>query len=178
MADVVCIYDSESTGKNEEEHRLIEVTCRLHRLSTGAHIDTKTWRSNPLRRIDPGAAKVHGIKAEDLKNEPTFDLVAPKIAKIFSITDLLVAHNGDFFDFPFLKRDMERVGVKCEFPKTFDTMVRARWATHNGKIPTLGELARCLDVPYDPALAHSAEYDTDVLAKCFFEGIRIGAFVV
>lgn len=174
----VTFYDTETTGKNEPEHRFVELTCMDFDLSTGQHIDTWTRRCNPMRRIDPGAQKVHGITAADVENEPTFDLLAPELIQRFRETDLVVAHNGDFFDFPFTIRELIRVGHPFTFRRTYDTMVNARWATGNGKIPTLGELCRCLDVDYDPEKAHSAEYDVSVMAACFFEGRRIGKFQI
>lgn len=173
---LVNFLDLETTGVNEPEQRIIEVCCQLYDLDTEEHKKTFLWRSNPLRKIEAKAQKVHGISLADLEKEPTWDLVAPHVAGAIQPCVLAVAHNGDFFDFPFLQREFARVRQGCTFPKTFDTMTQARWATHNGKNPKLGELATCLDIPYDPSQAHSAEYDVSIMAKCFFEGRRIGWF--
>lgn len=175
---VVSFYDIETTGKNEPEHRFVEATVMDFDLSTGAHIDTWTRRCNPERRIDVKAQQVHGITSADLENEPTFDALAPELINRLNRGDLTVAHNGDFFDFPFTIRELARVGKMFTFKRTFDTMVNARWAAAYGKIPRLGELCMALDIPYDPALAHSAEYDVGVMAKCFFEARRLGRFQI
>ena len=173
---LVNFLDLESTGLNEPDERIIEHCSMIFDLDTEAHVDTKVWRVNPLRKIGAKAQKVHGIKLDDLAAEPTWDVVAPAIAGTIQPVEMVVAHNGYDFDFPFLDREFRRVGVMCAFPKRFDTMVEGRWATGNGKLPRLGELARCLDVDYDPAAAHAAEYDVTVMAKCFFEGRRLGFF--
>jgi DNA polymerase-3 subunit epsilon len=171
---IVSFYDTETTGKNEPEHRFVEATIMDFDLSTGQHIDTWTRRFNPMRRIDAKALAVHGITLDELAAEPTFDLLAPELIERLNRGALTCAHNGDFFDFPFTIRELIRVGHPYTFRRTFDTMTAGRWATGNGKIPTLGELCRSLDVPYDPAKAHSAEYDVSVMAACFFEARRLG----
>lgn len=170
--------DIETTGKNEPEHRIVEVACGLFDLSTGREIDMWVRRSNPLRSIDAKAREVHGIAREDLEAEPTWDLLAPELIAKLDAGDIWAAHNGDFFDFPFIERELGRVGTLYRFKRTFDTMVQARWATGNGKNPTLGELCQCLDVTYDPSAAHSAEYDIRVMAKAFFAARRLGFYEI
>jgi len=173
---IVNFLDLETTGVNEPDERIIEHCSMLFDLDTKLHLKTHVWRCNPMRKINKKAQAAHGIALADLENEPLFDAVAPLIRGTINTAYLGVAHNGDEFDFPFLERECERVGAPVQFLRKFDTMKGARWATSNGKNPRLGELAACLDVPYDPALAHAASYDTEVLAKCFFEGQRIGWF--
>lgn len=177
---IVNFLDIEATGLNEPEQRIIEHCSMLFDLDTEEQLKSYVWRCNPERKIEAKAQKVHGIKLEDLAHEPTFDVIAPFIRGTIEGPEIVlaVAHNGDDYDFPFLKRELERVGQRTKFPATFDTMKQARWATANGKIPRLGELAACLDVPYDPAKGHAAEYDVSVMAACFFEARRLGWFTV
>lgn len=177
---LVNVMDLETTGMNEPEHRIIEACCRLYDLDTEQLAGSFVWRCNPLRSIDTKAQKAHGIRLADLENEPTFDIIAPAIRGTIEPDEieLIVAHNGDDFDVPFLKRELQRVGQATRFPQTFDTMKMGRFATPTGKIPRLGELAASLDVEYDPKKAHAAEYDVDVTAQCFFSGRRLGWFKV
>ncbi|SFJ49229.1 DNA polymerase-3 subunit epsilon [Sphingomonas sp. NFR04] len=178
MRRLVNVCDTEGTGLNEPEHRLIEICCRLYDLDTEELVKGFVWRCNPLRKIDASAQKVHGIRLDDLANEPTFDVIAPQVRGVIEHPEvvLVVAHNGDGYDFPFLKRELERVGQRTTWPATYDTMMKGRWATANGKLPRLQELATCCDVPYDRAKAHAAEYDVDVLAQCLFVGRRLNWF--
>lgn len=148
----------------------------LYDLDTEEHIATYTWRINPMCKIGIKATKVHGIRLDDLANEPTFDAVAPLIRGVVNPAHLNVAHNGHHFDFDFIERECARVGCPVTFGQKLDTMTEARFATPYGKNPKLGELAACLGIPYDHAKAHGAEYDVEILAKCFFEGRRLGQF--
>lgn len=178
MSDLILFQDIETTGVNEPEERIIEFCGMLFDLATEQHVETLTLRCNPMRKINAKAQKVHGISNADLEKEPLFDVIAPAIVDIIGRASINVAHNGDEFDFPFIKRECMRVGHYFTYGRTYDTMKQARWATAYGKNPRLGELAECLDVPYDPSQAHSAEYDVEVMAKCFFEGRRIGWYVI
>jgi DNA polymerase-3 subunit epsilon len=175
---IITFGDIESTGINEPQERIIETCLIQFDLDSEAELKAWLWRSNPLCKIQPKAQKVHGITLADLANEPTFDIVAPAIRGVIEPSFMFVAHNGDDFDVPFIDRECTRVGQRINWPRTFDTMKMARWATANGKNPRLGELAKCLDVPYDPTKAHSAEYDVHVMAQCFFEARRIGWFTI
>jgi DNA polymerase-3 subunit epsilon len=175
---IINFLDLETTGLNEPEERVIETCCARFDLDTEQEIEIKTWRCNPMRKIGIKAQKVHGISLDMVANEPTWDLVAPEIAAKILGCVAAVAHNGDDFDFPFLDREFRRIGTILTWPQRFDTMKLARWATHNGKLPKLGELATTLDIPYDPNQAHAAEYDVRVMAKCFFEGRRLGFFKI
>jgi DNA polymerase-3 subunit epsilon len=175
---IITFGDIETTGVNLPEERIIETCLIQFDLATEAEIKAWTWRHNPMCKIQAKAQKVHGIKLEDLAHEPTFDVHAPLIRGVIEPSVAFVAHNGDDFDVPFLQRECTRVGHRITFPRTFDTMKQARWATANGKNPRLGELAACLDVPYDPSKAHGAEYDVRVMAQCFFEARRIGWFSI
>lgn len=173
---IITFGDIETTGINEPDERIIEVCLMQYNLDTEALLKTWVWRCNPLVKIKPKAQKVHGISNADLANEPTFDVIAPAIRGVIEPSIGFVAHNGEDFDVPFLVRELARVGQPTRFPQTFDTMRQARWATPNGKNPRLGELATCLDIPYDPSKAHAAQYDVQVMADCFFAARRIGWF--
>lgn len=166
--------DEETTGKLHESHRIIELAMRLVDFDTQEEIKEITWRFNPLRNIDKAAFDVHGISLDDLKSKPTIDKFLPDIAKILKQSALVVSHNGESFDVPFLKMEFERNGV--EFPdfKHFDTMLNGTFATDLGKSPSLEELCWSLDVDYDPEKAHGGAYDTAVLRDCFFTGVNRG----
>jgi DNA polymerase-3 subunit epsilon len=173
---IISFLDIETTGLNEPEHRIIETGVVMYDYDTEEHIRSFVWRCNPQRSIGIKAQKVHGITLADLVNEPTWETVAPAIRGAIEPVFMAVAHNGKYFDFPFIEREMYRVGIHIRMPTLFDTMTEARWATANGKNPRLGELATCLDVPYDPAKAHGSLYDTEVMADCYFAARRIGWF--
>jgi DNA polymerase-3 subunit epsilon len=171
--------DLETTGLDWiAGHKIIEICLSLYS-DDGKKLGSFESRVNPMRPIDAKAEAVHGISLGDLIGEPTFDKVAPRVTEIMQHTDVLVAHNGHDFDFPFLEHQL-REALHVSFPtkmRLFDTKTNARWATWNGKSPKLEELAYSLDVEYDKEKAHGASYDVDVMMACFFEARRRGFFM-
>lgn len=175
--------DIETTGLEQEKgHRIIEIAVALFSvdLSTLTGVRKGEWeqRINPQRSIDPGAQAVHGISFEQLTGCPTWETVAPKVSKILSVCDFAVAHNGAGFDMPFVGLELIRVGAPVPKCQCIDTMLDGRWATANGKVPNLRELAFACGVDYDPTKAHAAMYDVNVMADCFFIGLKGGFFKI
>lgn len=182
---IVAGLDVETTSKLAPEHRIIELCIQKwdyhpdhgHKF---AKIGEETWRINPERSIDPKAYAVHKISLDDLAGKPNFEESLPSIADYMRGVDLFVAHNGDDFDRPFIRMEVERVAPtlvsEMDKQKWFDTMVEGRWAHPWGKVPNLRELCWACDVHYDPALSHKADYDVEVMMRSFFFGVRSGFF--
>lgn len=174
---IVAGLDIETTGLDQSKgHRVIEVAMSLYDLDTRTLRGKFVQRINPQRSIDPGAQAVHGITFDMLTGCPTWEEVAPKVAKIMRASHLLVAHNGQGFDLPFIAGELLRIGVGIPNVPCFDTMLEGRWATPMGKVPNLGELCFACGVDYDKALAHAADYDVQVMMDCFFLGYDRGFF--
>lgn len=169
MAIYVAGIDTETTGIDPEEHRIIEVAVCIHDLVSGKRVGTFEQRVHPQRTIQPKAQEVHGISIEDLKGCPIWSEVAPKLDKILSRCQVAVAHNGIGFDFPFLAIEQSRAGLELpDHLKAVDTMLDGRWATPDGKVPSLKELCFAMGVEYDESKAHAALYDVEVMMECFF----------
>src|SRR4051812_48364830 len=165
--------DIETTGLTWGDHRIVEVYAGLWDSTTQKLIRDTNIRINPERSIGVEAQRVHGIAITDLAGCPTWDQVAGKVWSALNISDVLVAHNGQEFDLPFLNHEFERVGQPKIDKPLVDTM-SCRWATFTGAVPSLQALCFACDVPYDKAKAHAAEYDVHVLMKCFFKGVEWG----
>jgi DNA polymerase-3 subunit epsilon len=174
--------DLETTGFLEPEHRIIEACLSTYLYDPVKRIgtlrDTNTWRIDPKRPIDAKARAVHGITETDLIGKPTFDIVAPDFSARLNECDVVVAHNGLTFDFPFIIQELERVRVELPDFIPFDTMVHGRWSTPLGKAPNLEELCFSSGVTYDHIKAHAADYDVDCMMQCFFFGLRRGVYTV
>lgn len=169
--------DTETTGLSQSNgHRLVEVAMKVYHWPSRTVRLEFEQRINPQRTIDPKAQEVHGISIADLAGKPTIEKVAPRIMKILEKTDLLVAHNGVGFDFPFLYGELMRLGHEPPNVEGFDTMLEGRWACASGKVPSLGELCWACDVDYDPTAAHAAMYDVDVMMESFFKAFDLGFF--
>lgn len=168
--------DTETTGLEQEKgHRIIEIAMLTYDLDTKKCVDTWIQRIDPQRPIDPDAQAVHGIAYTDLVGCPTWDDLAPEIARRMGSADLLIAHNMGF-DGPFIAAELVRVGIKVPDVHALCTMENARWATPDGKFPRLGELCFALGVDYDTSKAHSAQYDVEVMMNCFFKGFQRGFY--
>lgn len=169
-------FDLETTGFDPAEHRIVEAYVSLWDSETRKLLFEFDRRVNPQRSIPIEAQRVHGITPADVASAPVWDDVAPKIHAVLSKATVFVAHNGKSFDGPFLTSEFKRVGLKPIERPMLDTMVDARWATVDGKLPTLGDLCFACGVHYDPALAHSASYDVEVMMKCAFFGLDCDRF--
>lgn len=168
-------FDIETTGLLKPEHRIIEACVQKFEVDPAQPelhclLSTTTFRFNPQRSIDPKAAAVHKITLEMLADEPLWEFAAKNLCAILRDCDIVVAHNGFDFDFPFLIQECERVGVAVPEFVPFDTMVDGRWATPFGKAPNLRELCFAAGIEYDPTKSHAAEYDVNVMMKAFFFG--------
>lgn len=173
--------DLETTGFLEPEHRIVEAYLvkyewDLNPANEPIKIGDRLMRFNPKRDIPIASSRVHGIYINDVLHEPTWEEKGHELAKECDGCDLIVAHNGLSFDFPFLIQEWDR--ISCEIPdfNPFDTMTDGRWSTAYGKVPNLQELCFACGIQYDPAKAHRADYDVIVMMECFFYGIRHGYF--
>jgi len=168
--------DTETTGLLNPEHRIIEIYIGMWDFETRARERVLKTRIDPERTIAADAQRVHGISSADLVGMPKFKAVAPHIVAFLGDCDLIVAHNGDEFDLPFINMELERTGYSKITTPSMDTMLLGRHATPNGKVPNLGELCFAYDVHYDPARAHAASYDVERMMDCFFKGVDWGWF--
>jgi superfamily I DNA/RNA helicase/DNA polymerase III epsilon subunit-like protein len=111
-----------------------------------------------VRPVSPAARKIHGYHDADLADQPTFREVWPEFLE-FVGADLLVAHNGQQFDVPVIRRlAADLPGV--ESLVFFDTLPLAR--------SLLDESARLEDLAHrfgvDAGRSHHALDDSAALA--------------
>lgn len=179
MPKLIAAVDTETTGvKPEKGDRIIEVSFGLYVWHDDGRIEhrkTITQRINPLRAIPIEAQRVHGIALEDLKEMPIWVDFADQVKKILDHADVIIGHNVAF-DWDFLKHEQRAAGRAVKEIPTFCTMDNARWATFDGKRPSLGELCWALGIEYDTSKAHGAEYDISVTMECFKKGLELGLF--
>ena len=168
-------FDSETTGL-ENEDRVIELAISLMDIDTGDFVYRYEQRFNSGGQpIHPKALAVHHIHPADIAGCPDFSTCIPTFNKIATICPIWLAHNSEF-DLRMLAAEFNRLSLPMPKLTVLDSMTEGRWATPNGKSPNLGELCFALGVDYDPALAHSALYDVEILLKAWYEGYRRGFF--
>ena len=176
---IITGIDIETTGKLDKKHRIIEYCACSYDFNpvTGVYnpIGVYLQRLHPMRSIEKKAQEVHGISLDELEGQPVFESIGADILKTLEC-DLVVAHNGDSFDLPFIENEATRVGLVMPKVKSFDTMLQGRCTTAHGKVPNLRELCFAFNVEYSVDKAHGAQYDVEVMMKSFFAGVNGGFF--
>ena len=94
-------FDLETTDKEIADCEIVEIAAV--RVRGRVVVEQFERLVRPGRPISPAASKVHGYDDDDLCDEPPFADVWPEF-RAFVGDDLLVAHNGQGFDMPVLRR--------------------------------------------------------------------------
>lgn len=99
-------YDTETTGVRPDKDRIIEFAAY-------DPVKDRTFHSliNPSCPIPPGATAIHNITDEMVKDAPPFEEVAKKFITFCSDEVVLIAHNNDAFDRPFIENEFQRSNV-------------------------------------------------------------------
>lgn len=153
------VVDTETTGINPARHdRVIEVA--VVRLDADLEVEQEyTTLLNPDR--DVGPTWLHGIRAGDLVEAPTFDDIAADLVDLLRGA-VVVGHNVAF-DLRFIEAEFARAGHPIGRPPYFDTMQAAA---------RVGATSRCLEDVCDLfgvvlADAHSALGDAQATTGLF-----------
>jgi DNA helicase-2/ATP-dependent DNA helicase PcrA len=117
----------------------------------------------PRVAIEHGATATHGISEADVAGAPFFEEIWSELRE-FCGRDVLVAHNGNQFDFPIIRRMAKELSLEGgQELTTYDTLPLAReLRTGSAK---LEDLARSFGI--DPGQSHRALDDTRALALVF-----------
>jgi len=106
----IVFFDVETTGLDLTDDRIIEIA--MIKISEEDRDGTQyVRRINPEGRlISPEATSKHGMKAEDLLNEPTFKELAKEIYEFMEDCDI-GGYNCKRFDIPILIEEFLRAGI-------------------------------------------------------------------
>ncbi|MDQ6480967.1 exonuclease domain-containing protein [Dyadobacter sp. LHD-138] len=150
----LAFFDLETTGVNIARDRIVEISV-VKALPNG-ETEIRTRKVNPEMPIPLESSLIHGIYDEDVKDAPTFKMLAKNLATFLEGCDL-AGFNSNRFDIPMLVEEFLRVGVE------FD--IKNRRTVDAQRIYHMME-PRNLSAAYkfycDKSLtdAHSAEADT------------------
>jgi DNA polymerase-3 subunit epsilon len=104
----IVFFDLETTGTNIYADRIVEIS--VVKIRPDNSIEIKTKRVNPERPIPPEATAIHGIKDEDVANQPPFKAMAKSIFDFFEGCDL-GGYNVVRFDIPLLAEEFKRANL-------------------------------------------------------------------
>ena len=110
----IVFFDLETTGVDVANDRIVEIS--LHKVMPDGKEETKTMRINPEMPIPLQSTEIHGISDDDVKDEPTFNIVAKDVAKLIEGCDL-AGYNSNKFDIPLLAEEFLRVGLDVDLKK-------------------------------------------------------------
>ena len=108
------IFDLETTGLDLVKDRVIQISyIKVYpdgREERGDHL------INPEKPIEPIITQLTGISDEDVKDKPTFKLLAKELAEKFAGSDF-AGFNSNNFDIPLLAEEFLRAGIDFDFSK-------------------------------------------------------------
>ena len=108
------VFDLETTGLDLVKARIIQISY------IKVYPDGKEERENklinPEEPIPPFITQLTGVTDDDVKDQPTFKEIAPKLAKTFTGCDF-AGFNSNGYDIPLLAEEFLRAGVDFDFSK-------------------------------------------------------------
>ena len=107
----LAFFDLETTGVNIARDRIVEISV-VKALPNG-ETEIHTRRVNPEMPIPLESSLIHGIYDEDVKDAPTFKMLAKNLATFLEGCDL-AGFNSNRFDIPMLVEEFLRVGVEFD----------------------------------------------------------------
>ena len=153
------VFDLETTGTDPASDKIVEIS--LLRLEPGGDSQTRTRRLNPGRPIPAGATAVHGIRDEDVRDEPQFAQVARSLLDLLAGADL-AGFNVARFDVPLLDREFR--DASCDLELGSRRVVDAMTIFHRKEPRDLSAAARFY-LGREHVGAHAAEADVLMTAE-------------
>jgi DNA polymerase-3 subunit epsilon len=169
MNRIIC-FDTETTGFDYRAgERVIEIGALelVDGQPTG-----KTFHEyiNPERAISLDSYNVHKLSNAFLADKPPFPEAAKRFLD-FAGKDLIVAHNGKGFDFPFINHWLKEYGLPQIPPEQQeDSMLMAQRKISDLKSYSLDALAKYFGISLETrSESHGALIDAEILAKVYLE---------
>lgn len=110
------IFDLETTGLDRTKDQIIQFSAIKIETSNHSIISSKNLYIQPIGEysISIAAYTKHRITPEFLKDKPYFKDVAAEIVEFIGDSDVLT-YNGNGFDIPFLKYELNKYGYDINF---------------------------------------------------------------
>jgi DNA polymerase III subunit epsilon len=162
------VLDTETTGLAPEEgHRIIELGC-IEICNRRVSEQRFQRYLNPEREIDIGAAEVHGLTLEKLREYPRFQEVALEFVEFIRGAELII-HNAPF-DVGFINHELSLLGEAWgkleDYCTVFDTLKFAR-ERHPGQRNSLDALCKRYEIDNGHRNLHGALLDAELLADVY-----------
>ena len=160
------ILDTETTGLNPANHRIVEIGCVELENFVGTGRTFQTY-VNPERPMTEDAFAVHGLDDKFLGDKPLFAAVARDFVDFIGDAPV-IAHNAGF-DMGFVDAELARAGLPPLKPtKVIDTVALAR-KKFPGAPASLDALCRRFGIDASERTLHGALLDASLLAEVYLE---------
>lgn len=153
-------FDTETTGVKFDRDKIIELAAYDPYLNK-----TFSRLINPKVPIPEEATRIHHISDDMVKDAPDFKTVAEEFLQFCEGDVVLVAHNGDSFDIPFLQFEFKTNGLTLPTYPSVDTLKWARKYRPDLPKHSLQFLREVFQIPANQA--HRALDDVMVLHEVF-----------
>ena len=164
MAKRPIYYDTETTGVKSDSDKIIEIAAY------DAEKDTSfVSLINPEMPIPPEATRIHKITDDMVKDSQTFEEVGKSFIDFCSGDVVLIAHNNDAFDKPFLEKEYGRTSVTIPNWSYIDSLKWARKYRPDLPRHSLQHLREVFGFPANNA--HRALDDVIILHQVFSQMI-------
>ncbi|MCY4446110.1 MAG: DNA polymerase III subunit epsilon [Rhodobacteraceae bacterium] len=159
------ILDTETTGLNVPENRIIELGFVEHLNGSPTGLEYQQF-FNPEMAIHEDAKKVHGIGDEDLQDMPLFADKVEELLEYFKEAKLVV-HNAEF-DIAFINKELEY----CNKPpilshQVIDTLDLARRMLPEKGHHSLDALCNHFKIDLSKRTKHGALLDAQYLSEIY-----------
>lgn len=154
-------FDLETTGTRCDTDRIVEIAA----FDSFQNTSFQTL-VHPKVPIPKETTAIHGITDEMVQGAPFFAEAWERFVSFCSGRVLLIAHNGELFDIPFLRAECRR--YNCSFPQGWSFVDSLKWSRKFRKdIPrhALQYLRELCKIP--PNTAHRALDDVIILNQVF-----------
>jgi DNA polymerase-3 subunit epsilon len=111
LTRAIVFFDLETTGTDPATDRIVEIS--VLRIEPDGSRTSRTRRINPGRPIPREATAIHGIRDEDVRDEPSFRQIGRGLLDFLQGADL-AGFNVRRFDVPLLERELRDCGLDLE----------------------------------------------------------------
>ncbi len=160
MPDVPIYYDTETTGTRPDKDRIVEIAAY-------DPLNNRTFVQfvNPGCSIPAECSAIHGITDEMVSQAPSFEIVGRNFIEFCGEGAVLIAHNNERFDKPFLEAESLRSNLTLPAWKWVDTL---KWSRkYRSDLPSHALQALREAYGFEANQAHRALDDVMMLHQIF-----------
>ena len=152
------VFDLETTGLDLVNDRIIQIS--YIKVNTDGTEERANLFVNPEKSIPAEVTALTGISNDDVKNQPSFKELAPKLSEKFTGCDF-AGFNSNHFDIPMLAEEFLRAGIDFDFSKC--RLIDAQTIYHKMERRNLAAAYKfyCGRHMEEDFVAHKADQDTE-----------------